>query len=70
MAKPLGERILEVLAEGGPRKPHILRAIAAHHRQEAQFDVVVAALKRARRIHILYRHGGAHYGLRPRLGST
>ncbi len=66
MAKTLGDRLLEVLAEGGPRKPHILRSLAEHLGLGAQFDPTIEALKRAQRIRVLYRYGGPHYALKTR----
>jgi len=63
MAQSLGERLIAVLYEGGPRKPSILRAIAERHGLGAQFDATIARLKRAKQIRILYRNGGPHYGL-------
>lgn len=57
-----------MLAEGGPRKPAILRALAEHRGWGAAFDAAVAELKRARRIRIMYRQGGPHYaGTRARV---
>lgn len=58
--KPLAERYVEILAVGGPRKPAILRALAPDQRA---FDRAIRSLKRARRIVVLYRHGGPHYAL-------
>lgn len=64
MATPaLGDRILAVLAEGGPRKPSILRALAAHLEQGHLFDATIARLKAAGRIRVIYRRGGPHYAL-------
>lgn len=64
MAKPtLSARILAVLAEGGPRKPHILKALAEHHGLGHIFDDTIAGLKRRRLIRVLYRYGGPHYAL-------
>lgn len=68
MAQSLGERLIAVLAEGGPRKPAILRALAVHHGQGEQFDTTIAALKSAKRIRIIHRNGGPHYGLNPKAG--
>lgn len=69
MAKQtLGERLIEVLAEGGPRKPNILRALAEHLGQGDKFDAAIAELKQAKRIHIVYRNGGPHYRLNPKAG--
>ena len=68
MAKSLGERIVDVLAEGGPRKPHILRAMATATGHGELFDRTIAELKRARRIVIRYRQGGPHYAINPKAG--
>ncbi len=68
MATPLGDRILDVLGVGGPRKPSLLRALAERHGQAEKFDATISELKRSGRIKIVYRYGGPHYALNPKAG--
>ena len=64
MKDPLGDRILAVLAEGGPRKPAILQALALHLGYTRHtFQRSITRLKAARRIKVYRRAGGPHYGL-------
>lgn len=60
----LGRRLLGILAEGGPRKANVLRALA---RSEQQFQHTIARLQQAGRI-VRHRERGRHgvvYALAP-----
>lgn len=62
----LAQRLAEVLEEGGPRKPAILKALAHHHGHTDQdFDQAIAELRAAHRLKTLHRNGGPHYAIRP-----
>lgn len=56
----LGRRIVAMLAEGGPRKHNILRAIAGG---EERLQAALARLRAAKSIHSFKRQGGVHYAL-------
>jgi hypothetical protein len=60
----LQAKLLEVLAEGGPRKPAILRALnRALGGDEFQFVAAVRALRAGGMLRVVHRQGGPHYGL-------
>lgn len=61
----LVDLLVSVLAEGGARKPSILRALAKSNGYEHRFDEAVTRLKAARTIRTKHRNGGPHYELRP-----
>lgn len=61
----LVDLLVSVLAEGGARKPAILRALAKVKGYEHRFDDAISRLKDAGRIRLKHRNGGPHYELRP-----
>jgi hypothetical protein len=55
--------IESVLAEGGPRKPAILRSMARAKKLERHFDAVIDVMRSTGKLKIMRRNGGAHYAL-------
>ncbi len=67
MNASLRAKLLEVLGEGGPRKPAILKALALHLGFGAQqFLDTINQLKQDGEIRVMHRQGGVHYGLKQR----
>lgn len=55
--------LLDVLGEGGPRKPAILRSLADSKGLGEHFDAAVDILKSTGKLKTRYRNGGPHYAL-------
>lgn len=66
--RTLRAMLLEVLREGGARKPAILQALAKSKGfTQQQFRTTVASLKRNGQLKLTHRNGGPHYAA---VGST
>lgn len=61
----LGRRFLAILAEGGPRKPNVLRALA---RSEYHFTTTIRRLLKARLV-VYHKQQGGLYALAEAKGS-